>query len=60
MCQSSAAFKRVRACTYEVNIDVIIVGADRNIGELYGMVSILQALRHQIVRLETVSFVEPL
>lgn len=30
------------ACAYKINIDVIIVGADGNIGELYRMASILQ------------------
>lgn len=31
-----------KGCTYKVNIDVKIVAADRNIGELYGMVFVLQ------------------
>ena len=31
-----------KRCTYEVNIDVIIVVADGNIGELYGMIYVLQ------------------
>ncbi len=31
-----------KGCTYKVNIDVIIVVAEGNIGELNGMISVLQ------------------
>jgi hypothetical protein len=32
-----------KVCTYKVNIDKRIIGTEGNIGELYGMLSVLQS-----------------